>query len=68
MLFFYFIFFYFNEVFIFTQFFKSIMCYFLFLFNRDMMVNLYKLYFQLNKKVFYLLIFPPSQPNTIEGT
>ena len=38
------------------------------LFNRDMMVNLYKLYFQPNKKVFHpLSTFPPSQPNTNEG-
>ena len=37
------------------------------LFNRDMMVNLYKLYFQQNKKVFRSSTFPLSQPNTNEG-
>ena len=63
---FYFIFFNFNEVSIYIQFFKSIMCYF-FLFNSDIMVILYKLYFQPNKKVFHPSIFLPSQPNTIEG-
>ena len=34
------------------------------LFKRDMMVNLYKLYFQPNQKVFHPSTFPPSQPNT----
>ena len=38
------------------------------LFNKDMMINLYKLYFQLNKKVFHPSIFLPSQPNTNERT
>ena len=37
------------------------------LFNRDMMVNLYNLYFQPNKKVFYPFTFPSSQSNTNEG-
>ena len=37
------------------------------LFNRDMMVNLYKLYFQQNKKVFRSSTFPLSQSNTNEG-
>ena len=36
------------------------------LFTRDMMVNLYKPYFQPNQKVFYPSTFPPSQPNTNE--
>ena len=34
------------------------------LFKRDMMVNLYTLYFQPNQKVFHPSTFPPSQPNT----
>ena len=34
------------------------------LFKRDMMVNLYKPYFQPNQKVFHPSTFPPSQPNT----
>ena len=36
------------------------------LFNRGMMVNLYKLYFKQNKKVFYSSTFLPSQLNTNE--
>ena len=36
------------------------------LFKRDMMVNLYKLYFQPNQKIFHPSTFPPSQPNTNE--
>ena len=36
------------------------------LFKRNMMVNLYKLYFQPNQKVFHPFTFPPSQPNTNE--
>ena len=36
------------------------------LFKRNMMVNLYKLYFQPNQKVFHPSTFPPSQPNTNE--
>ena len=48
-------------------FFKNIMCYFFVLFNRDMMINLYKLYFQPNKKVFYLSTFSHFQPNINEG-
>ena len=36
------------------------------LFKRDMMVNLYKSYFQPNQKVFHPFTFPPSQPNTNE--
>jgi len=36
------------------------------LFNRDTMVNLYKYYFQQNKKVFHLSNFPPFQQNTNE--
>ena len=36
------------------------------LFKRDMMVNLYKLYFHQNKKVFHSSTFSPSQPNTNE--
>ena len=31
------------------------------------MINLYKLYFQPNKKVFHPSIFPPSQLNINEG-
>ena len=34
------------------------------LFKRDMMVNLYKPYFQPNKKKFHPFTFPLSQPNT----
>ena len=37
------------------------------LFNRDMIVNLYKLYFQPNKKVFHPSTFPLSQPRVIIG-
>ena len=48
--------------------------YFLYiLYNKDIIVNLYKLNFpsshfslQLNKKVFHHLTFPPLQPNTHE--
>ena len=36
------------------------------LFKRDTIVNLYKLYFQPNQKVFHPFTFPPSQPNTNE--
>ena len=36
------------------------------LFKRDMMVNLYKFYFQPNQKVFHPSTFSPSQPNTNE--
>ena len=36
------------------------------LFKKDMMVNLYKSYFQSNQKVFYPSTFSPSQPNTNE--
>ena len=43
------------------------------LYNKDIIVNLYKLHFpsshfslQLNKKVFHPLTFPPLQPNTHE--
>ena len=36
------------------------------LFKRDMMVNLYKPYFQPNLKNFHPSTFPPSQPNTNE--
>ena len=46
---------------------------FLLLYNKDIIVNLYKLHFpsfpfslQLNKKVFHSLTFPPLQPNTHE--
>ena len=35
-------------------------------FKRDMMVNLYKLYFQLNQKYFHPSAFSSSQPNTNE--
>ena len=34
------------------------------LFNKDIMINLYKLYFQPNKKVFHSSTFLPFQPNT----
>ena len=44
------------------------------LYNKDIIVNLYKLHFpsspfslQPNKKVFHPLTFPPLQPNTHEG-
>ena len=44
------------------------------LYNKDIIVNLYKLHFpsshfslQLNKKVFHPLTFSPLQPNTQEG-
>ena len=47
---------------------------FVYIFSKDIMVNLYQLYFssshflsQLNKKVFHPSIFPPFQPNTNEG-
>ena len=50
------------------------MCYFLLIFSKDIMVNLYQLYFssshflsQPNKKVFYPSTFPPFQLNTNEG-
>ena len=36
------------------------------LFKKDMMVNLYKFYFQPNQKIFHPSTFPPSQPNTNE--
>ena len=36
------------------------------LFKRDMMVNIYKPYFQSNQKVFHHSTFPPFQPNTNE--
>ena len=43
-------------------------------YNKNIIVNLYKLYFlsshfslQLNKKVFHPPTFPPLQPNTQEG-
>ena len=36
------------------------------LFKRDMMVNLYKSYFQSNQKVFHSSTFLPFQPNTNE--
>ena len=46
---------------------------FLLLYNKDIIVNLYKLHFlsfpfslQLNKKVFHPPPFPPLQPNTHE--
>ena len=35
-------------------------------FKRDMMANLYKLYFQPNQKYFHTSAFPYSQPNTNE--
>ena len=60
---------YFNEVSIYTQFFfffKYNVLLFV-LFKRDMIVNLFKLYFQSNKKNFYPYTFPPFQPNTNEG-
>ena len=34
------------------------------LLKRDIMVNLYKLYFQSNQKVFHPFTFSPFQPNT----
>ena len=44
------------------------------LYNKDIIIDLYKLYFsfspfflQPNKKVFHPLTFPPLQPNTHEG-
>ena len=44
------------------------------LYNKDIIVSLYKLHFpsfpfslQPNKKVFHFLTFPPLQPNTHEG-
>ena len=36
------------------------------LFKRDMIVNLYKPYFQPNQKVFHPFTFPPFQPNINE--
>ena len=36
------------------------------LFKKDMMVNLYKFYFQPNQKIFHPSTFPPSQSNTNE--
>ena len=36
------------------------------LFKGDMIVNLYKPYFQPNQKVFHPFTFPPFQPNTNE--
>ena len=44
------------------------------LYNKDIIINLYKLHFpsspfslQSNKKVFYPPTFPPHQPNTHKG-
>ena len=44
------------------------------LYNKDIIVNLYKLHFpsfpfsfQPNKKIFHPPTFPPLQPNTYEG-
>ena len=55
------------SAFIYTQFFFLKYNILLFvLFKRDMMVNLYKLYFQPNQKIFHPSTFPPSQPNTNE--
>ena len=62
------------EVFILhTQFLNKKMCYFFVLFNRDIIVNLYLLYFssshfssQSNKRVFHPSTFPFLQPNTHE--
>ena len=52
--------------FIYTQFKKKYNKLPFVLFKRDMMVNLYKLYFQPNQKVFHPSTFPPSQLNTDE--
>ena len=49
-----------------TIFFKSIMYFFFVLFKRDVMVNLYKPYFQPKQKVFHPFTFSSSQPNTNE--
>ena len=58
---FFFFFFYFNEVSIYSQFFLKYNMLLFVLFNKNMIVNLYKFYSQPNKKVFYLSTFSPSQ-------
>ena len=56
------------STFIYTQFKKERKYNVLFfvLFKTDMMVNLYKSYFQPNQKLFHPSTFLPSQPNTNE--
>ena len=52
------------STFVYTQFKKIYNVLLFVLFKKDMMVNLYKLYFQPNQKIFHPSTFPPSQSNT----
>ena len=52
----------------FIHFFFKYNVFFFVLFNRNMMLNLYKLYFHLNKKNFHPSTFPPPNQTKIRET